>query len=147
LKGQWFGRKDGATESWGTNPTFEHYCDRNGRIVDTMDKDLFLYEIQNSDLTDASVANKFVSPRLNAAFMVKLRELAKLIKKLRGEAAPLESPRPPESPPLVTLTPDLIRSQEFTLLKVKEACNCTNCVPGAFPSKLTCLTYSWPLSF
>jgi hypothetical protein len=33
------------------------------------------------------VANKFVSPRLNAAFMVKLRELAKLIKKLRGEAA------------------------------------------------------------
>ena len=87
-----------------------------------MDKDLFLYEIQNSDLTDASVANKFVPPRLNAAFMVKLRELAKLIKKLRGEAAPLESPRPPESPPLVTLTPDLIRSQEFTLLKVKEAC-------------------------
>ena len=128
LKGRWFGRKDGATQSWGTNPTFEHYCDRNGRIVDTMDKDLFLYEIQNSDLTDASVANKFVSPRLNAAFMVKLRELAKLIKKLRGEAAlnqeaaPLESPRPPESPPLVTLTPDLIRSQEFTLLKVKEAC-------------------------
>ena len=41
LKGRWFGRKDGATQSWGTNPTFEHYCDRNGRIVDTMDKDLF----------------------------------------------------------------------------------------------------------
>ena len=96
-----------------------------------MDKDLFLYEIQNSDLTDASVANKFVSPRLNAAFMVKLRELAKLIKKLRGEAAPLESPRPPESPPLVTLTPDLIRSQEFTLLKVKEACKLHKLRTGA----------------
>ena len=120
LKGLWFGRKDSA-KSWGVNPTFEHYCDRNGRIVDALDKDSFLYEIQKSDLTDASVANQLVSPRLNAEFMLKLRELAKL-KKLRAEdmGAPAKPAAPP-APPTAQLTTDLVRGKDFTVNMIKEA--------------------------
>ena len=112
IDGLWFGRKSG-TLSWGANPTFEHYNDSNGRIVDELDATSFLYAINDKDLTDASVATKFVQPRLSSAFMLKLRELAKL-RKLRAE----DMKKADGMDTLAELTTDTVRSKEWTITKL-----------------------------
>ena len=112
IKGLWFGRKD-TSSSWGNNPTFEHYGEP--RAVDPLESESFLYEISDSDLTEGSVANKLIAPRLFSGFMVQLRELAKL-KKLTMDDMKARSN---DSSTTEKLSTDLVRGKDWTLQKIK----------------------------
>ena len=119
IKAMWFGRK-GAGTSWGINPQFEVYMDGNGRIIDAIDPESFLYELDDKDLTDNSLRDKLKSPRLNSAFMLKLRELAK-VKKLRVEDMAKTNQN---SSTEIQLNPDFVRGLNVKQLQEKiEHCN------------------------
>ena len=89
--------------------------DGNGRIIDAIDPESFLYELDDKDLTDNSLKDKLKSPRLNSAFMLKLRELAK-VKKLRVEDMAKTNQN---SSTEIQLNPDFVRGLTVKQLQEK----------------------------
>jgi len=75
-KSLWFKRCNDERRAWGANPEFEHYMDSDDRAFDMLPTESYLLEVEDSDLTDGSVAQKWVKPKLKQAFMAKVRWIA-----------------------------------------------------------------------
>ena len=61
IQSLWFERCS-AKGAWGANPEFEHYMDGEERIEDALPTESFLLEVEDSDLTDGSVEQKWSKP-------------------------------------------------------------------------------------
>ena len=76
INAMWFKRCSDGKHAWGANPEFEHYMDGDERIVDALPTESCLVEVEDSDLTDGSVEQKWSKPKLKQAFMAKVRWIA-----------------------------------------------------------------------
>ena len=77
VKGLWFKRCSDAKDSWGPSPEFEKYMDaKTGRITDDLPIESCLLEVEDKDLTDGSVGEKWSKPKLKQTMMAKVRWIA-----------------------------------------------------------------------
>ena len=76
VKSSWFKRCSDEKRAWGANPEFEHYMDGDERVVDTLPTESCLLEVEDCDLTDGSVEQKWSKPKLKQCFMAKVRWIA-----------------------------------------------------------------------
>ena len=60
----------------GANPEFEKHMDGEQRIGDDMPTESFLLEVEDGDLTDGSVGQKWTKPKFKQSLMRKLRWIA-----------------------------------------------------------------------
>jgi len=72
--------------SWSKNPAFEQYKDSSGRIRDELEVESFLLEVEDADLTESGLADKWKFPKLKEVFVKKLQLLAEKYD-LRGTAS------------------------------------------------------------
>ena len=72
--------------SWSKNPAFEQYKDSSGRIRDELEVESFLLEVEDADLTELGLADKWKFPKLKEVFVKKLQLLAEKYD-LRGTAS------------------------------------------------------------
>ena len=72
----WFKRCSDANRAWGANPEFEWYKDKTGKRDQQLPTESFLLEVEDSDLTDSSVARKWTKPKFKQTLMKKLRWIA-----------------------------------------------------------------------
>ena len=77
MKALWFKRCNDDNHSWGQNPEFEQYKDgKGGRVSDELPTESFLLEVDDKELTDSSVTQKWSQPKFKQTLMKKLRWMA-----------------------------------------------------------------------
>ena len=76
IKGLWFKRRSDSNHSWGPNPEFEQYMDADERIMDELPTESCLLEVEDDDLTENSINQKWSQPKLKQVFMRKVRWVA-----------------------------------------------------------------------
>ena len=89
----WFKRCSDSKRAWGLNPEFEEYSDASGKRNQELPTESFLLEVEDSDLTDSSVAQKWTKPKFKQSLMRKLRWIAeKYNLQADGARAPAAAP-------------------------------------------------------
>ena len=89
----WFKRCSDSNHNWGANPEFEKFESNGKRNADHTPTESCLLEVEDADLTDASVDQKWSKPKLKQTFMKKVRWIAETYKLHGGKAAPAASKR------------------------------------------------------
>ena len=89
IKSLWFKRCSDSNHNWGVNPEFETYTDGKGeRVCDGLPTESFLVEVDDADLTESSVGQKWSKPKFKQTLMKKLRWIATEYHKDLQAAAP-----------------------------------------------------------
>ena len=76
IKSLWFKRCSDSKKAWGANPEFEEYKDAAGKREQDLPTESFLLEVEDSELTDGSVEQKWTKPKFKQTLMRKLRWIA-----------------------------------------------------------------------
>ena len=88
IKGLWFNRRSDSNHSWGPNPEFEQFMHADERITDELPTESCLLEVEDDDLTEGSVGQKWSKPKLKQAFMKKVRWVAEKYELAAAEVPP-----------------------------------------------------------
>ena len=88
IKGLWFKRCSDSNHNWGANPEFEKFETNGKRNADDLPTESCLLEVEDTDLTDGSVEQKWSKPKLKQSLMKKVRWIADKHKLHVEKAAP-----------------------------------------------------------
>jgi hypothetical protein len=81
MSAEWFKRKNDTSHAWPKNPAFEPHG-----ATDDLPIDSFLLKVEDAELTDAGVKEKWQYPKFKEVFLVKLRGIADKYPQLRTPA-------------------------------------------------------------
>mmetsp|Transcript_29860 Transcript_29860/g.77328 ORF Transcript_29860/g.77328 Transcript_29860/m.77328 type:complete len:155 (-) Transcript_29860:97-561(-) len=81
MSAEWFKRKNDTSHAWPKNPAFEPHG-----ATDDLPVDSFLVKVEDVELTDAGVKEKWQHPKFKEVFLAKLRGIADKYPQLRGPA-------------------------------------------------------------
>mgnify|MGYP002632086098 CR=1 FL=1 len=79
MSAEWFKRKTDTSHTWPKNPAFEPHG-----ATDELPVDSFLFKVEDADLTDAGVREKWEHPKFKEVFLAKLRGIADKYPQLRA---------------------------------------------------------------
>ena len=81
MSAEWFKRKNDTSHAWPKNPAFEPHG-----ATDDLPVDSFLLRVEDAELTDAGVKEKWQHPKFKEVFLAKLRGIADKYPQLRAPA-------------------------------------------------------------
>ena len=105
-KARWFKRRNDGTDVWGKNTAFEPHGSTDDLPVDS-----FIVEVEDGDMTEAGLADKWNHPKFKESFLGKLRAIADKYQDLRGASMP--PARPKREAPLGRKAPAIMRAEDL----------------------------------